>query len=192
MAFIPLTATNVATVANEYKKYAYVFPVKTTARYSYNESTSVMHTDFNVQTEVKEGTDTTLLLGLLPHQWAHLAANSPVPDKYSYSTVRGQMKTLDGNSFSVENTFHGVLPTLPYVDNYSAGFTPAVLTDKITALQNDSLATWTDDYNEGQVMNMLVQTARIADEMGNTTARDKILSTLKTRLSSLEKQTQWR
>ena len=43
MAFIPLTATNVTTVAAEYKKYAYVFPVKTTATYTYNEATAVMH-----------------------------------------------------------------------------------------------------------------------------------------------------
>lgn len=117
LAFIPLTASDVNAVAAEYKKYAYVFPVKTTATYSYNEATSVIRTDFNVTTDVKEGTESKMLLGILPHQWAHLAADSPVPDKYSYATVRGQMKTMAGNSFSVENTFHGILPTLPYVDN---------------------------------------------------------------------------
>ncbi|MDD4969010.1 MAG: glycosyl hydrolase [Paludibacter sp.] len=184
MAFIPLTATNVATVATEYKKYAYVFPVKTTATYAYNESTSVMRTDFNVQTDIKEGTETNMLLGLLPHQWGHLAANSPVPDKYSYAIIRGEMKTMAGNSFSVENTFHGILPTLPYVDNYSKGFTPGVLTDKIAGLENSTMATWTDSYNEGQVFNQLMQTARIANEMGNITARDKMLNTLKTRLEN--------
>jgi len=184
MAFIPLTATNVATVATEYKKYAYVFPVKTTATYLYNETTSVLHTDFNVETEVKEGAETNMLLGLLPHQWAHLAPNSPVPDKYSYAIIRGEMKTLAGNSFSVENTFHGILPTLPYVDNYSKGFTPGVLTDKIAGLENSTMATWTDSYNEGQVFNQLMQTARIANEMGNIVARDKILNTIKTRLEN--------
>ncbi|MEI8047974.1 MAG: glycosyl hydrolase [Bacteroidota bacterium] len=182
LAFIPLTASNVTTVANEYKKYAFVFPVNTTAIYSYNESTSVMRTDFNVTTEVKEGTETNMLLGLLPHQWDHLAADSPVPNKYSYAIVRGEMKTLAGNSFSVVNTFHGILPTLPYLDNYSAGFSPSALTEKIASLENSTLATWTDSYNEGQVMNQLVQTARIADEMGNIASRNKILSTIKTRL----------
>ena len=156
MAFIPLTAPNVATVANEYKKYAYVFPVNTTANYSYNNSTSVMRTDFNVQTEVKEGSETNMLLGLLPHQWAHLAADSPVPDKYSYAVIRGEMKTMAGNSFSVENTFHGILPTLPYIDFYSAGFSPDALSEKISSLENSVLATWTDSYNEGQVMNQLM------------------------------------
>jgi endoglucanase Acf2 len=184
MAFIPLTATNVATVADEYKKYAYVFPVKTTATYTYNEATAVMHTDFNVQTEVKEGTETNMLIGLLPHQWGHLASSSPVPDKYSYATVRGEMKTMAGNSFSVENTFHGVLPTLPYVDNYSNGFSPMALNQKIAELENSTMATWTDSYNEGQVFNQLMQTARIANEMGNIAARDKMLNTIKTRLEN--------
>ena len=184
LAFIPLTVSDVNATATEYKKYAYVFPVKTTATYTYNETTAVMRTDFIVQTEVKEGSETKMLLGLLPHQWAHLAADSPVPDKYSYAIVRGEMKTLAGNSFSVENTFHGILPTLPYVDNYSIGFNPTALNEKITSLENTSLATWTDSYNEGQVMNQLIQTARIADEMGNTTSRNKILSTIKTRLQN--------
>ncbi len=184
MAFIPLTAANVTSVATEYKKYAYVFPVKTTATFSYNESTSVMHTDFNVQTEVKEGAETNILLGLLPHQWGHLAPGSPIPNKYSYAVIRGEMKTLAGNSFSVENTFHGILPTLPYLNNYSTGFTPTALNEKITSLENTTLATWTDSYNEGQVMNQLIQTARIADETGNIVPRDKILSTIKTRLEN--------
>lgn len=182
MAFIPLTAANVDTVANEYKKYAYVFPTSTTSSFIYNESTSVMRTDFNVVTEVKEGTETNVLLGLLPHQWDNLASNSPTPNKYSYATIRGEMKTMDGNSFSVENTFHGILPTLPYVDNNSTGFTPTALSEKIASIENDALATWTDSYNEGQVMNRLIQTARIADEMGNTAARDKMLATIKERL----------
>lgn len=184
MAFIPLTATDVAAVATEYKKYAYVFPTKTTASYSFNEATSVVRTDFIVEIEVKEGTENKMLLGLLPHHWANLAADSPVPDKYNYAVIRGQMKTMAGNSFSVENKFKGILPTLPYVNNYSAGFTPTALNEKITALENDGLALWTDSYNEGQVMNRLIQTARIAAEMGNTVALNKMLATVKDRLQN--------
>jgi hypothetical protein len=125
-----------------------------------------------------------MLLVLLPHQWANLAASSAVADKYSYATVRGEMKTMAGNSFSVENTFHGVLTTLPYVDNYSAGFSPTALTGKIAELENNTMATWTDSYNEGQVFNQLLQTARIANEMGNTVSRDKMVNTIKTRLEN--------
>lgn len=182
MAFLPLDATNVSDVANEYKKYAYVFPVNTTTDWNYDSATSVVTTDFNIETDIKEGTDTAMLIGLLPHQWAHLATGSTSPSGYSYQTVRGELKTMAANSFSVQNTFYGVLPTLPYVDNYSVGFSPNELNSKIESIKNDALATWTDSYNEGQVMNRLIQTARIADEIGNTEARDKMIATVKERL----------
>ncbi|MFK7980743.1 MAG: glycosyl hydrolase [Saprospiraceae bacterium] len=182
MAMLPQSTSSVSTTAQAYKKYAYVFPTNTTTTWTYNESTSVMKTDFLVETNIKEGTETNVLLGLLPHQWSNLTASSPTPNGTSYSTVRGELKTLDGNTFSVENTFKGILPTLPYLDNYSNGFSPADLASKIAQLENDGLAAWTDSYNEGQVMNRLIQTARIADEMGNTTARDKMVATVKERL----------
>ena len=54
--------------------------------------------------------------------------------------------------------------------------------NKISQIENDGLATWTDSYNEGQVMNRMIQTARIADQTGNTVARDKMIATIKERL----------
>ena len=182
LGFIPLTASDITTVAHEYKQYAYVFPVNTKVDWSYDEATSVVTTHFMVEPEVKEGLDSNLLLGLLPHQWANLSASSPVPDQASYQTVRGEMKTLAGNTFTVENTFHGILPTLPYLDYYSDGFSPAKLKTKIQLLENDALNSWTDSYNEGQEMNRLIQTARIAELSGDTVALNKLLATVQTRL----------
>ncbi|PZR20136.1 MAG: endo-1,3(4)-beta-glucanase [Flavobacterium psychrophilum] len=182
MAFIPPTATNITAVANEYKKYAYVFPANTTANWSYNQSTAKLTTTFTVTPSVKEGSYSNVLLGLLPHQWGYLAPGSPTPAGYSYSSIRGQLKTLDGNTFTVQNTFKGILATLPYLDNYSNGFNPSALDNKISLIENDGLAEWTDSYNEGQAMNRLIQTARIADETGDTAALNKIVATVKQRL----------
>ncbi len=182
MAFLPPSATNAQAVANEYKRFAYVFPIDTRAVWAYNESSSTMKTDFTVTPVVKEGVENKVLLGLLPHQWDYLASSSAQPEGYSYPSVRGEIKTIAGNTFSVENKFHGILPTLPYVSNYSQGFSPAALASKIQSIENNGLDEWTDSYNEGQMMNRLIQTARIADLMGNTAARDKMLQTIKTRL----------
>lgn len=182
MAMLPLSTIYIESVANDYKKYAYVFPTNTRTTWTYNETSAVMRTDFTVETEVKEGAETKVLLGLLPHQWANLASDSPQPLGDTYTSVRGEIKSMAGNSFSVENRFHGILPTLPYLDNYSRGFSPSELNKKISQIENDGLATWTDSYNEGQVMNRLIQTARIADQMGNTQARDKMVATVKERL----------
>ncbi len=182
MAMLPQSTTNVAAVAEEYKQYAYVFPTNTTASWNYDQATSIVRTDFTIETEAKEGTATDILQGLLPHQWAHLSSDSPAPDMYVYASVRGELRTMAGNNFSVENTFRGILPTLPYLANYSEEFSPATMNEKIAQLENDGLATWTDSYNEGQVMNRLIQTARIADQTGNTAARDKMIATIKERL----------
>ena len=182
MAMLPQQTTNVVTVAQEYKKYAYVFPMNTTTSWSYDADNAVVKTDFVVTTETKEGSETNMLLGLLPHQWDNLSSGSATPNKYSYGSIRGEIKTMEGNTFSVENTYKGILPTMPYLANYSESFSPSELDAKIAQIENDGLSDWTDSYNEGQVMNRLIQTARIADQMGNTTARDKIIATIKERL----------
>lgn len=182
MAMLPLDGSSVSAIANEYKKYAYVFPVNTETDWNYNESNGVVQTNFTVTTEIKEGNDSNMLLGLLPHQWSNLSANSATPQEHSYSSVRGEIKTLNGNTFRVENTFSGILPTMPYLANYSEGFNPGDLANKISQIKNDGLATWTDSYNEGQVMNRLIQTARIADQTGDIEARDKMIATVKERL----------
>jgi endo-1,3(4)-beta-glucanase len=182
MAMLPQNTTDINGVAQDLKKYAYVFPTNTSTSWSYNENNSKVSTIFTADTEVKEGTNSNLLLGLLPHQWYNLASNSPTPNAYAYSSVRGDLNMLDGNSFTVENTYKGILPTIPYLANYSDGFSPSDLNAKISQIENDGLATWTDSYNEGQVMNRLIQTARIADQTGDIEARDKMIGTVKERL----------
>ena len=182
LAFIPLTASNVNTVANEYKKYAYVFPENSEVSWNYDKNTGKVTTDFNLQTTTKEGSDTLALMGLLPHQWAHLSSSSPAPNKYEYASIRGQLKTLEGNSFQVEHSYYGILPTLPYLDYYSTGFNPGLLDDKIQAIKSDQLNPWTDSYNEGQMMNRLIQSARVAQLTGDQQALQSMTKTVKERL----------
>ncbi|MDA7501768.1 glycosyl hydrolase [Chitinophagales bacterium] len=182
MAFLPNGASSVVAAANEYKKYAYVFPTNTSTIWNYDEASSVLRTEFFVEVDVKEGEDDQMIQGLLPHQWGNLASDSGEPGTYWFRSVRGELKFMEGNAFSVENSFHGILPTLPYVDYLSEGFSPQELLDKVAVLENNSLATWTDSYNEGQVMNELIQTARVADLLGDTEAVEKIVATVKERL----------
>jgi endoglucanase Acf2 len=182
IALLNPTAPDALTAANDYKKYAYVFPATTKVDWAFTESTSIVKTTFTVTPSVKEGTANVVLQGLLPHQWGYLASGSAQPAGQVYPSVRGALKMLAGNTFATQYTFHGILPTLPYLDNYSTGFNPAKLNDKVKSLQDGTLAEWTDSYNEGQEMNKLIQTARVADEIGDTAALNKILATIKARL----------
>ena len=189
VAMLP-AGVNAATAANDYKQYAYVFPASTSVSWNYDNASSTMQSTFTVTTDKKEGSGSTVLLGLLPHQWAHLGAGSPQPGVYAYTTSRGVMKMLAANSFVVENKFKGVLSALPNMGKYSPGFDPAALNSKIDLVKNTGLDLWTDSYNEGLAMNKLVQVAKIADQMGNTAARDKLITTVKTRLENWLKAVQ--
>ncbi len=178
------TGGEAATVANDFKQYAYVFPSNTSVNWTYDNNSSTVRSDFSVTADVKEGSGTAVLLGLLPHQWAHLGSGSPQPGAYSYNTSRGAMKMLPSNTFTIENKFKGILSTLPNTSKYSPGFDPAALNAKIDLVKGEGLALWTDSYNEGLAMNRLVQVAKIADQIGNTQARDQIINTVKTRLEN--------
>ena len=181
-AMLPQSNSNPSQLANTYKKFAYVFPADTKVSWNFNESTSVVRTTFQIIPDVKEGSNNTILQGLLPHHWDNLATDSPQPNRETYQNVRGDIKMLDGNEFYVENTFYGVLPTLPYLANYSSLFNPASLSGKIDLLENDNLNSWQDSYNQGQLMNRLVQSARIAHKIGDIEASDKLKNAVKERL----------
>lgn len=183
VAMLP-TGASATTSANDFKQYAYVFPGNPTVSWTYDNSTSVVRSTFTVTADKKEGTGSTVLLGLLPHQWAHLASTSAQPGSYYYTTVRGTMKMLASNNFIVENKFKGILPTVPNTSKYSSGFDPGALATKIDQVKGDALQTWTDSYNDGLAMNRLIQVAKIADQTGNIDARNQIINTVRTRLES--------
>ena len=181
MALVP-PGMDINTFIANYERYAYVFPGEASVDWSYNESSSIVTTTFTVSPDVKEGSYNEVLLGLLPHQWAHLGVGSPQPSLATYPTVRGDLKMLGGNSFTVQNKFSGVLPTLPDLAKYSSGFDITSLYNKVDGIKGEGLPGWTDSYNEGQNMNRLIQAARIADQIGHTEARDKLLDTVQERL----------
>ncbi|MEL6132566.1 MAG: glycosyl hydrolase, partial [Bacteroidota bacterium] len=182
LAFLPSSGGSPTNLASQYQKYAYIFPTDTRAEWNYDPQSGIVTTDLIIETDVKEGNDSSMLIGLLPHQWSHLSANAPSFSAFSYPTVRGELKTMVANRFAVEYSFHGILPTLPNLTQYSPTFDPSALVGKIHAIKNDQLATWTDSYNEGQVMNRLIQTARIAEQLGDSASLQTILTTIKTRL----------
>jgi uncharacterized protein YjdB/endoglucanase Acf2 len=183
VAMLPQGAT-ASTTATAFKQYAYVFPTNTSVSWAYDNATSNMRSTYTVSTAVKEGTGTTVLQALLPHQWAHLSSTSAQPGTYVYTSVRGTMKVLAGNTFVVDNKFKGILPTMPNTAKNSSSFDPGALSAKIDQVKGEQLQLWTDSYNDGLLMNKLVQVARIADQQGNTAARDQIVATVKARLEN--------
>ena len=171
--------TDATTVAKEWKNYAYTFPANTQASWIYDEQTSVVTTSYTITPDVKEGKGATLM-GLLPHHWSHLNNDTIEFTPYNYATVRGDLKMIEANSFNTQLSFHGILPTLPAIHSNTPGYKREDLIALIDAVIDDNgLSTWTDSYNDGQLLNRLVQTARIAYECNYTTGFDKAFNLIK-------------
>lgn len=184
MLMLPSGRSSLANAIDSFQRYAYVEPINTHTEWSYTASSSQVSTTFSLEVQVHEGSDSLPLQGWLPHQWSHSSKGSSDYLSQSYKSIRGELKMLPTLDYQVSHTFRGILPTLPYVDYLSEGFDAAALQSKISDLQYEALSTWTDSYNEGQVMNRLIQTARIAHEMGNDEAVQAILKTVKSRLEN--------
>lgn len=169
-----------STTASEWRKYAFVFPADTRADFSCDKG--VVTTTYSVITDVKEGTDNRFLLGLLPHHWGNLAS-TPAWEKGVYSTVRGELRMAGGNEFKTRLEFHGILPTLPAVSGSSHGFSQAELERLIDKVTSDhGLVDWTDSYNDGMLLNRLVQVGRIAKESGYEAGFRKVFDLVKARV----------
>lgn len=169
-------------LAAAWQPHAFVEPVNTEVSWNYEESSAILRTEFTTTVQIHEGSGTSVIQGLLPHQWSRLASDAPNLTGTSLNSIRGELKLIASNTFATEREFQGILPTLPALGINSESFNPATLSEKVNALKGESLSTWTDSYNEGQVMNRLIQTARIAHETGDFEARDQMIATVKERL----------
>ena len=170
--------SNAAEEAKKLEKYAFVFPGDTRAEWSYDHASGEVKTRYVVTPDVKEGSASEVLMGILPHQWGNLTGETPEFESLKYSTARGELRMARGNSFETTLRFHGVLPALPLTDGVE-GFSADELKRLVKAVCDDNgFADWTDSYNDGQLINRLVQTAEAAkaagDEEGFKTAFDLV------------------
>lgn len=182
--------TDAAQAAKTVEKYAFVFPADTRAEWTYNYATGEVKTSYVVTPDVKEGTASEVLMGIMPHQWGNLSGTTPEFETMTYSTARGELRTARGNSFETTLRFHGVLPALP-LTGAAEGFSADELKRLVKAVCDDNgFDDWTDSYNDGQLLNRLIQTAEAAksagDEEGFTTAFELVKKQLERWLTFTE------
>jgi len=155
-------------MARSIEPYAFVFPADTRADYTVDAATNTVTTLYKVTPDVKEGTETRFLMGLLPHHYGNLYGAAPEYVGVNYKTVRGELRMAAANEFTTSLRFSGVLPALPL-----AGITAeekaelARLADK--GVTSHGLQDWTDSYNDAQLINRLVQIAEAAKSAGDET-----------------------
>ena len=160
-----------------YRQHAYAFVTGSSVAWQYDETAAKLTSTFSYTTELKEsvnGQSGHTLTALYRHQW--LNSTNPLT-AYSYNSTCGQMKVFDGNQFTTDVTFEGVLPSLPDQGDHN----PADLLAMINAAASETLPAG-PTYENGKAIARFAHLVNIADQDGSSAARDYFLSEIKRRL----------
>ena len=159
-------------------RHGYAFVTDTKVTYSYDDSKAKVTSTYKTTTSLKRNgfTDQTFIC-MLPHQWK----NSTDDNKAfaTYSSVRGDLKTIEGLSFTTVSEFAGLLPTfaLPTNAEFDGEAVLGYLNELEDATKNLNPAG--DAYWEGKNLHPLGMGVLMADQLGETELRDTFLKRMK-------------
>lgn len=169
-------------------RHAYAFLQDTRVDWRFDEATSKVETTFTAKTRVMEGADNGPLLGLYPHQWFK---NAALEGKLgpSYDSIRGKIRLLAASQFKIERTYHGVLPHWPGITQVpGATEVNDMLKKDVRQRRNliparENADNWrVSTYWQGKGLTRTTQLAAVAEQQGNTDARDQLLGLVKERM----------
>ncbi|MDT0270817.1 glycosyl hydrolase [Streptomyces sp. DSM 44915] len=155
-----------------YAQYAYSFVTGSTVDWTYDETAGQVSATYTLETEAREGTETGTVQALYPHQWQHTTDELT---EHGYVSPRGEMRVRDGAAFTTTQDVTGVLPTLPASD----GPDQARLATFVNEVAADAEIGFGDTYWSGKEFGRLAQVVGIADQIGETAARDALLDALR-------------
>ncbi len=187
VAVLPTTAasTNAQRIdlADDYEPFAHAHVTGTSMSYAYDAASGTVPTTYRMTTTPREGTETRTVVSLYPHQWKALSDGAPISQ--TYVSPRGAMKNLVGvDSFTTRLKYHGILPEIPAVAT-STGADKATLTDYLNQVaDNPAAQVYPDTYWTGKGLGRSARIAEIADQLGNTSVRDKALTSMKATLNN--------
>ncbi|MEU0619784.1 glycosyl hydrolase [Streptomyces rubiginosohelvolus] len=158
-----------------YRKYAFSFV--TGSQVAWQTTGGNVRATYSLTTEAKEGSERGTLQALYRHQWLH---TSDALTPYTYVSPRGTMKVRESATFTTSQKNNGVVPALPA----SSGVDKARLTGYLNEVANasDPFSGATDTYWTGKALGRLAQLVPVADQIGQTATRDKLLGLMKGRL----------
>ncbi|MDE6677121.1 MAG: hypothetical protein K2K12_05365, partial [Clostridia bacterium] len=162
--------------------HGYAFVVGTNCAYDFDKTTNKVTTTFTLQTMcVRNGYSGVAYAAYLPHH-TDKATCKEEDYEYTYDSIRGDCRSIVGNTFTTADYFYGVVPTFaePDGDGYSA----MVLYQQLVLLyQNNGGAKAPEDSNlisgdpywQGKNLHPMAMAALAADQIGATDLRDEFL-----------------
>ncbi|GAA1902482.1 hypothetical protein GCM10009716_10460 [Streptomyces sodiiphilus] len=162
---------------SDYEKYAFSFVTGSTVDWEYLEGEGKVKATYSLTTEAKEGEERGTLQALYRHQWLHTTDELT---EHSYVSSRGEMKVREGASFTTVQDVNGVLPGLPSAPGVDEARLRTYINEVLT--QGDPFSGAIDTYWTGKALGKLAQLVPIADQIGETANRDRLLDLIKERM----------
>ncbi|MGC8765725.1 MAG: glycosyl hydrolase [Brevinematia bacterium] len=177
---IALLPDNKKSTLDFFKKYAFAFPTNTTVEWKYDREKSRIYTKFRVMTELREGKNEKTLMGLLPH---HCRNNQNIrPLQYSFDSIRGKIRLIEGNEFLTEYTYHGILPWLPDAGNYDRNRLQKYVNDiykrKDYIRYGPGVPGVMDPYSLSKNLSRLADLIAVAEQLGNEEAKTDFINAI--------------
>lgn len=179
--YLSLATLPSASELTYYYQHAYAFVTDTKVNYDYNESTSQVTTTFSSVTQTKRANfSASTLMALFPHQWK--LATTPLTE-LAYPSIRGEMKVSEGNSFTTQDRFYGIIPQ--FVEPDDPTYSRAQLISYLDQLDADTSGNIMseDPYWRGKKLHPLALGVLISDQLGDQERRDHYLSLLRSILT---------
>ncbi|MEU7028121.1 glycosyl hydrolase [Streptomyces sp. NPDC046275] len=158
-----------------FRRYAFSFV--TGSRVDWSVTGGTVRATYTLTTEAREGTERGTLQALYRHQWLH-TTDALTP--YTYVSPRGTMKVREAASFTTVQKAAPVLPALPRTSAVDTARLRGHLNEVVNAA--DPLNGAVDTYWTGKALGRLAQLVPVADQIGETATRDRLLGLLKGRL----------
>ena len=165
--------------ASFYHKYAYSFIHKSYSDFEVDYTNSKVITTYYQNYSNVEGNGHSIV-ALMPHQYKYSSVS--LTDK-KFKTIRGDFKIYDGNIFTTEQSFYGMLPgyTLPTDSSFSKN----TLEEYFASLDGNTNTTFgdSDEYRKGpywdaKTIYPLAQGVMMADQAGSDNYKQKFLTKL--------------
>ena len=171
------------TTLRDFLAVAYAFPTDTRVEWSYDEAAGKVRSVFRVQTAAKEGQNLTTFMGLYPHHWSSVVSDHP--SQYGYDSVRGRIRLVPGNSFTLERMHHGFVPVWPGLEDPASKESVGSLLVGDMAKSSQLFGKMgRGTYWIGKGLGATAQLMSVAEAEGKTKMRDDLLAQLKDRLES--------
>ncbi len=177
---IALLPDNTKKTLELFKKYAFAFPTNTIVEWKYDKEKSKVITKYSILTESRQDNSSKTLMALFPHHWRNQKIKTL---DYTYNSIRGTMKLIEGNEFITEHQYFGVLPWLPDVTNYDRKKLKKYIDDvykkKDYIRYGPSYAGILDPYSLSKNLSRLADLTAIAEQLGYTDAKNEFVNTIK-------------